>query len=537
MPASLPRRSLLGGLAATALPWDPALAQAAGGTLRVGMTANAVPLPNGVPDQGAEGQRFMGITLYDQLVHWDLSRADKPAALRPGLATAWRTDPADPRRWIFTLRQGVRFHDGRPFTAEDVVFSFDRILKQDHPAFDPRAAALGRSRLFTVAGYRADGPHTLVIDTTRVDSCLPYLLFWIGITHQGAWEAAGRSWETYLTRAVGTGPWKLEQFSLRERAVLVRNPDYWEAARIPKAERLVLLPLADANTRVAALRAGQVDFIEAPPPDAIPALRSAGFRIVSNVYPHNWMWWLSYLEGSPWRDQRIRKAANLAVDRAGLKALLGGMMEEGAGLVPPGHPWYGTPAATPRFDREAARRLMAEAGFSPRNPLRTKVAISPSGSGQMQPLPMNEFVQQCLKEVGFDIAFEIADWNTLFTMMREGAMAPSARGCTAINASWAPMDPYAAFIRTLHSDYAAPVAFNWGRHSDARADALLNQVLEEFDEEKQGDLLRALHAHLVDRDAAIFIAHDLNPRAMSPKVKGFVQAQSWMQDLTPISLG
>jgi ABC-type transport system substrate-binding protein len=249
------------------------------------------------------------------------------------------------------------------------------------------------------------------------------------------------------------------------------------------------------------------------------------------------MWWLSYQEGSPWRDPRIRRAANLAVDRTGMKALLGGMMSEGAGIVPAGHPWYGTPASPPRFDPEAARKLMAEAGFTPRNPLRVKMAISPSGSGQMQPLPMNEFVQQNLKGIGIETSFEVADWNTLFTMMREGVAAASARGCTAINASWAPMDPYAGFIRTLHSEFAAPVAFNWGRYSDRTADGLMNQVLEEFDEEKQATLLRTLHAHLVDQDAAIFIAHDLNPRAMSPRVKGFVQAQSWMQDLTPISLG
>jgi len=538
MPASLSRRTLLGAAAASTLPWDLALAQgAAGSTLRVGMTANAIPLSNGVPDQGAEGQRFMGITLYDSLVHWDLSRADRPASLRPGLATGWRTEPGNPKRWIFTLREGVKFHDGKPFTAEDVVFTFDRIVKQDHPAFDPRAAAFGRSRLFTVASYRAEGPHTLIVETTRPDSCLPYLLFWIGIVSQAGWEAAGKSWDTYLGKAIGTGPWKLEQFSLRERAVLTRNPEYWEAARIPKVERLVLLPLADANTRVAALRANQVDFIEAPPPDAIPALRAAGYQIVSNVYPHNWMWWLSYLEGSPWRDARVRRAANLAVDRTGMKALLGGMMEEGAGIVPASHPWYGTPKARPSYNPAEARRLMAEAGFTPRNPLRTKVAISPSGSGQMQPLPMNEAVQQNLKEVGFDITFEVADWNTIFTMMREGAAAPSARGCTAINASWAPMDPYAGFIRTLHSEFAAPVAFNWGRHADAEADRLMNAVLEEFDEEKQATLLRTLHARLVDNDTAVFIAHDLNPRAMSPRVKGFVQAQSWMQDLTPISLG
>ncbi|MDO9707310.1 ABC transporter substrate-binding protein [Paracraurococcus lichenis] len=537
MSLSFSRRALLGGLGAAALPWDLARAEAAGGTLRVGMTASAIPLANGVPDQGAEGHRFMGITLFDQLVHWDLSSAEKPAVLKPGLATDWKPDPAEPKRWIFTLREGVRFHDGKPFTAEDVVFSFDRLLKNDHPAFDARGSAISRSRFVTVASYRAAGPHTLVIDCNRVDSMLPYLLVWVGITHQGAWEAAGRNWDTFMTRAVGSGPWKMESFSIRERCVMLRNPDYWDADRIPRAERLVLLPLAEPNTRVAALRAGQVDFIEAPPPDAIPTLQQAGYRITSNVYPHNWMYFLSYVEGSPWRDPRIRRAANLGIDRTGMKAMLGGMMSEGAGLLYEGHPWYGEPKHRPRFDPDAARKLLAEAGFTPRSPLRTKVAISPSGSGQMQPLPMNEYVQQNLKEVGIDIAFEVMDWNTLLTQLREGAWMPGARGCHAINASWNAQDPYVGFIRPLHSAFAPPVAFNWGKHSDPQADALMDAMLLEFDTDKQDALMRRLHARLVEQDACIFIAHDLNPRAMGPKVKGFVQAQSWLQDLTPVRIG
>jgi ABC-type transport system substrate-binding protein len=144
MTFTLPRRGLLGGaIAAAALPWDLALAQApaGGGTLRVGMTAAAVPLTNGVPDQGAEGHRFMGITLYDHLVTWDLGHADQPARLRPGLATEWHADPANPKRWLFKIREGVTFHDGHKLTAHDIAFSFDRALKSDHPAFDSRASA------------------------------------------------------------------------------------------------------------------------------------------------------------------------------------------------------------------------------------------------------------------------------------------------------------------------------------------------------------------------------------------------------------
>src|SRR5215469_11638323 len=81
-------------------------AQAAG-TLTIGMTAGDLPTTNGNPDQGFEGYRFVGYNLYDSLALWDLSRSDKAADLKPGLATEWHIDEADNKRWIFTLRQGV----------------------------------------------------------------------------------------------------------------------------------------------------------------------------------------------------------------------------------------------------------------------------------------------------------------------------------------------------------------------------------------------------------------------------------------------
>ena len=535
----LPRRGLLGGaLSAAMLPWDLALAQApaGGATLRVGMTASAVPLANGVPDQGAEGHRFMGITLYDHLVTWDLSSFEKPAVLRPGLASGWRVDPANQKRWIFTLREGVTFHDGKKLTAADVVFSFDRAFKNDAPHFDPRASAQARIRFPTLAAWHAEGERTFIIETTRVDSLVPFGCTWVGITHQGAWEAAGRDWDAYMNKAVGTGPWKLESFQVRERCVMTRNAAYWDAARVPKCERLILLPLPEANTRVAALRSNQVDFIEAPPPDAIPSLQQAGYSVVTNKYPHNWTWHLSMVEGSPWRDIRIRKAANLALDREGMKTMLGGVMAPGAGLLPPGHPWHGNPSFKLEYKPDEARRLLAEAGYSPRNPLRTKVGISTSGSGQMQPLPMNAAVQQNLKEIGIEVSFEVIEWNALLGIWREGAKAPSNRGISAINISYAALDPFTSIIRFLKTDLVPPAANNWGYFSDASYDAMMNQVYETFDSTAQDALLARLHERIVNDALFLFVAHDLNPRAMSRRVKGFVQAQSWFQDLTPIRL-
>lgn len=541
MHPSMNRRQLLGGGAAlgmaAVLPYDLALAQGTPNTnLRVGMTASAVPLPNGMPDQGAEGHRFMGVTLYDQLVEWDLSISDKPAPLRPGLATAWRVDPANDKRWIFTIRENVKFHDGKILTAEDVVFSYNRAFKNDAPEFDPRGSAQVRSRMPTLVNWYAEGPNTFIVETRTVDSLVPYGATWVGITHRAAWEAAGRDNDRFLTQAVGTGPFKLEAFSIRERAILARNPDYWEERRIPKVGRVTLLPLPEANTRVAALRSNQVDFIEAPPPDAIPSLRQAGFNIVTNQYGHNWTWHFNLKEGSPWRDVRVRRGANLAIDRTGMKEMLAGTMLEGGGLVPVGGPW--NPVRSPRltYDLDAAKKLLAEAGITPRTPMRTKVAISSSGSGQMQVLPMNEALQQMLKEVGIEVTFEVFDWNSLLSTWREGAGAASARGCDAINVSYTALDPYTALVRLLKSDLTPPAANNWGFLNDPSYDAIINQVYQTFDTAQQDALLKQLHDKVLDDALFLFVAHDMNPRAMNQRVKGFVQAQSWFQDLTPISM-
>src|ERR1700691_686562 len=86
--------------------------------LRVAMTAGDIPDWTGAPDQGYEGYRFVGFSLYDSMVEWDLSLSDKAADIQPGLAESWEVDPNDPKRWIFHLRKGVKFHDGCDWNAD-----------------------------------------------------------------------------------------------------------------------------------------------------------------------------------------------------------------------------------------------------------------------------------------------------------------------------------------------------------------------------------------------------------------------------------
>ena len=512
----------------------PAAAHAQG-TLRIGMTASDIPLTTGQADQGGEGQRFMANTVYDQLVMWDLSASDKPSSLVPGLATSWGADARDRTKWTFRIRPGVRYHDGSTFDAQAAVWNFDKLLNDKSPQFDPKQAAQGRTRIPAIASYRAIDAQTLEIVTKEPDAFLPYQLAWIPMSSPAHWEKLGRDWNAYARTPSGTGPWKLAAWTPRERAELVPNPEYWDKARVPKLDRLVLVPLPEANARVAALRSGQVDWIEAPPPDAVASLRSAGFQIVTNAYPHNWVWHFSMLEGSPLRDARVRQALNLAIDREGLNQFLGGLSLPAKGFMPPGHAWFGK-AAPLRHDPAAARRLLAEAGYGPSKPLSLKVVIPSSGSGMMQPISMNEFLQQNLRDVGVRVDLEVMEWNALVAAWRAGVKDPSNRGAVAMNYSYFIQDPFTAFVRHVQSDLVAPRGTNWGYYADKDMDALIQAARTAFEPAAQTAALQRLHEKFVEDQLFLMVTHDVNARAMSPRVRGFVQAQNWFQNFSGITM-
>lgn len=164
------------------------------GTLRIAMTAADIPVPNGQTDQGAEGMRFIGYTVFDALINWDLSSADKPAGLAPGLATEWKSDPKDRMKWTFRIRDGARFHDGSTFTAQAAVWNLDKILNTASPQYDARQAAQGRGRIPTVKSYRAVNDRTLEIVTSEPDALLPYQMTFIVMSSRAWYGATPSTW-------------------------------------------------------------------------------------------------------------------------------------------------------------------------------------------------------------------------------------------------------------------------------------------------------------------------------------------------------
>lgn len=297
--------------------------QAAEKVLRVGMTAADIPINIGQPDQGFEGFRFMGYMLYDTLVLWDLSKTDQPAGLVPGLAERWEIDPNNDKRWIFHLRKGVKYHDGSDFSADDVVWNFKKVRDTNAPQYEAKQAALVAVRIPALDQVNKIDDHTVEILTKESSAYVPYQVsFWF-MSSQEHWEKVG-SWAEFAKSPSGTGPWKFVSQTQRAKVEMVPNKSYWNPQRIPKVDRVILRPIPEASTRVAALLSSQIDFVEAPPPDAVPRLKASGMQIVTNAYPHNWAIKPSRIEGSPWNDVRVRQAANLCIDRLGMNQLLGG---------------------------------------------------------------------------------------------------------------------------------------------------------------------------------------------------------------------
>ena len=179
---------------------------------------------------------------------------------------------------------------------------------------------------------------------------------------------------------------------------------------------------------------------------------------------------------------------------------------------------------------------MTEAGYGPDKPIKAKILISASGSGQMLPLPMNEFIQENLKEIGIDVDFEVVDFTTLTNRWRAGAKADPNAGVSAINYSYATVDPFNALIRFTRSDLHAPNGVNWGFYADPEMDALIAKAQSAFDPAAQNEILGQVHARMVDDAQFLWVVHDVAPRAMTPNVKGFVQPRNWFLDLTSVTV-
>jgi ABC-type transport system substrate-binding protein len=162
--------------------------------------------------------------------------------------------------------------------------------------------------------------------------------------------------------------------------------------------------------------------------------------------------------------------------------------------------------------------------------------ISTSGSGQMLPLPMNEFLQQNLKEAcGVTVEFDVVEWQVLLNQARAEPDSPNLKGAMSLNIS-SPSSDAGVMARYFSSANFSPNGFNFEQWKDDIFDEALKTLAEGTDPKVIAQATKKAHERLVDNPPWLFIVHDLNPRAMSTKVKGFISPQSWFLDMTLVSV-
>jgi peptide/nickel transport system substrate-binding protein len=438
--------------------------------------------------------------------------------------------------WTFKLRPGVKFHDGSDFNADAVVWNLEKVFNKDAAQFDQRQASQVRPRLPSIASYKKLDDMTIEIKTKMVDALFPYQMLWFLVASPANWEKQGKDWNKVASEPSGTGPFKLARLVPRERAELVKNDAYWNPKRSPRSDRIVLICAPEDSSRTAALLSNSVDMIETPPPDAVARLKQSGMRIEQNVTPHVWNYHPSLLPGSPWTDVRLRKAANLAIDREAIVKLLGGLAKPALGQVDPSSPWFGKPSFVLKYAPDEARKLMGDAGFSKTQPLKTRFVVASGGTGQMLSLPMNEAIQEMFKEVYIDLEFKVVELEALYTAWRAGAKADMNKDITANNIAYVTSDPVYAITRFFASNQGAPVGVNWSYYANPDVDKLIDEALNTFDAARQDALMARVHEKVVDDAVLIWVVHDTNPHALSPKITSYIQAQHWFQDLTTIGV-
>jgi peptide/nickel transport system substrate-binding protein len=495
-----------------------ATAAGSGGTLVIGMTATNIPGLDTIQFQseGGEGGRFVGVQLYDGLTRFDLTQGKATPKVIPGLAESWDVTP-DATTWTFHLRKGVTFHDGTPWNADAAVFNLDRMTNKASPLYDAELNSTGGILLQGIKSAKKVDDMTVEITTNGPWSYLPEDLALVPFGSPTAIQKEGKK---FAEHPVGTGPFKFQSVKRGQELVLVKNADYYRGA--PKLDKVILRPIPEVTARMAALRSGEVQWIEVPSPDEIPALKSQGYQVLTNYYSHVWPWVFDTTK-PPWNDVRVRQAANYAIDRDTMaKSLLQGTGAPATQYIPPSDVGYDKSNDLYRYDPAKAKALLAEAGFP--NGFSTTLSFPTSGSGNMIPIPMNEALQKDLAKVGIKVQLQPIEWGAMLGDFFAGKIPGGADG---INISLGFVLP--SLWKTW---FGTGASANVGKYSNPEADRLMNAIGAELDAGKRVRLYQQLNDVLLKDAPWLLVVNDLNPRVLAPNVKGFVQPRSWYVDLT-----
>ena len=431
--------------------------------------------------------------IYESLVF-----RDRNFAIEPALAVSWQA--VEPKRWRFKLRPGVRFHDGTPFTADDVVFSIGRALaKNSQRAFQLRGVLEARKVDDLTVDLLLEAP----------DAVLPEKLIYVAMMSK-AWCAAhgvmepqnyNAKQETYAVRnANGTGPYRLKSYESDARTVLVANPQWW--GRRGNVDEAVYVVIQSDATRLAALVSGDVDFVIDPPFQDVARLKQEGrFKLAETSdigmqylgfdQSRNELQFADAKGRNPFKDLRVRRAVYRAIDIDAIvsKVLRGQAVPTGSYLSPL---IDGSPPELDRrlpYDPAAARALLKEAGYP------NGFAVTLDCVNATYRATVCQAIAGMLAQVGIRTTFQPWPTATFFPKLTQATTSFFEFGWSPGTDAWPTLN---AIVHSFGKEGAG--TFNGGRYSNPKLDRILDAMRVEPDLARRrqlvGDALRLMQSDL-----------------------------------------
>lgn len=476
-------------------PYAPFNSQAQvkpGGTLTVGLEMEPSNLDPATSNQGA------AINLIQQS-YSTLFRVDEQLTPVPDLVQEW--EAPNPSTYIFKLRKGVKFHNGRELVAEDVKYSFDRIM-------DPKIGSPYTNYFENVAKIETPDKYTVRLTMSNPDASLLTNLT-MPVTAIVPKEEVIRHGDLKIIM-VGTGPFKWVRWVPNKELVLTKNPDYF-GKDLPYLDQVRYVTLFDDTARTAALRSGAVDFIENAPAKDISILKGLPDVVVTDGANLNFVAMALNLKSKPFDNVKVRQAMSYAINRDAVAAAFDGFARPlfGGPLIPPY--WAGSNFKRYSYDLAMAKKLLAEAGLP--NGFRSTVLIP---AGYAVYTKAAEAVQGELRRANITLDIvpqEVGIFVANIWEKENGKFDSYMMRFWGIDF----IDPDGAVYRPFHSKGS----YNKIGYSNPKVDELIEKAKRVVDQKERKKLYDDLQKILADEAPWIFLVSADRSEAFKSYVKGY----------------
>lgn len=427
--------------------------------------------------------------IYDRLVHMD-----KDMKIVPGLAKEWKFSD-DAKTLTFTLNQGVKFHNGREMTSEDVKYSFERIL-------NPDTGSTVKSYFASIEKIDTPDPYTVVFHLSQPDAAF--------LTNATVASAAivAKEVKDLTTEAVGTGPFTLEKFEPGQYVLLKKNPDYYKKDTV-KVDSIKFNIMKDESQRTAAIRSGKVD-IAVVSADTAKLLEKTKNVEVKSYQSMEYSYLGINVAKKPFDDVKVRQAISYAVDRQDIvDTVWKGQAELTGPISPAMKQWALDLNKVPSYklDTKKAKELLAEAGYP--DGFDTTIYTA---STYPDMIDTAQVLQEQLKAIGVKAEIKQLEWGAYIDMWK------SKNTDLLVGRNTSGTDP----DRSTRYFFSTTGSANVWNYSNTEFDSIVQQALATTDEKERKSIYDKAQTMLVEENPNLFLASPKNFYAVSSRVENFV---------------